>query len=249
MLLRININGQRAKNRLALIHLLKIRGIPYALETDSSIIIETPSANPNNRNGINWIDMKAFFALSPKAKQNKSKPGWHLRVPIQPNIDELKHSLSPVSQQHIADLAPGETVTIPDLANLIPHLTESNDYTNQITEAKNDLAPTLFRTVSNNSPANSWVTIDRPNNPDYEEASTGNIKTIDLEDSNSVIINSPDENIINNANPLLSKNSENMLNEELNEFMNNPDISSKDINEIKGRNTPDFYEPRQLKLF
>lgn len=113
--------------------------------------------------GLGVIDLKPFFAKSPNAIQ-KAGGGWYLRVPIR----RTKRSMSKrmYKQLNAVDTAPGESRTVisdylydrrkESSADLLNYTPRSNNIT-KTTGANGKSSYVSFRTVSDKSPASSWI--------------------------------------------------------------------------------------------
>ena len=104
------------------------------------------------------LDLKPFFKASSKAKSTKDG-GWYLVVPIKRKTRSMSHKL----YQDIKSSEVGETrlsdylYSGPKARKVNPF--NPNERTNSITKTRegNSTGYVSFRTVSSNSPANSWI--------------------------------------------------------------------------------------------
>jgi hypothetical protein len=132
--------------------------------------------------GLGVIDLKPFFAKSPNAVR-KPDGGWYMRVPIR----RTKRSMSSrmYKQLNAVNTAPGESRTVisdylydrrsESSADLLNYTPRSNNIT-KITGANGKSSYVSFRTVSDKSPASSWIlNRDRVNEEDTSKTFIKNV--------------------------------------------------------------------------
>ena len=114
-------------------------------------------------NNLEVIDLKPYFARSPNAERKKDG-GWYLVVPIQRSArgmsrrgyEELRAiNITPDEQRTVISSYLYDKRKLSD-ASMLNYTPRSNNIT-KIKSGKNRHSYVAFRTVSNTSPASSWI--------------------------------------------------------------------------------------------
>lgn len=114
-------------------------------------------------NKLGVIDLKPYFARSSK-KITKEGGGWYLRVPIQRKTRDMSRRM--YDQLRAINIKPDEKRTVitdylydrrrDSEASLLNYEPRSHNIEKKVT-GKNRHSYTAYRTVSDKSPANSWI--------------------------------------------------------------------------------------------
>lgn len=111
------------------------------------------------------IDLKPYFSRSSKAKQKKDGSGWYLIIPMRVRTNKMQSSL----YKKLNQLKPKKTYATSMVSYLEATNSSGKRYTNptpgankgNITKVQKEGSKKssyiMFRTVSNKSPASSWV--------------------------------------------------------------------------------------------
>lgn len=149
------------------------RGVRVTDRKDALNIAYTIMQDPENDMGSHVIDLKQYFALSEKRKHRKDGTGWYLKVPIRIKSDEGRRAYGSKAWKEISNLPFGVNYNPGvDPAKIQKVLGASQDgVMNKLKYTWKSANVTrrqwgnsgkrgryyAIRTVSDKSPANSWI--------------------------------------------------------------------------------------------
>lgn len=136
-------------------------------------------------NKLGVIDLKPYFAASPHKKQSKGG-GWYLTVPIKRQARGMSRRM--YDQLRAIDISPSDRQTVvtdylydrrrESEATMLNYTPKSKNIEKRKV-GKNRHVYTAYRTVSNKSPANSWiVNRDRVNSKDQSKTFVKNVNRL-----------------------------------------------------------------------
>lgn len=136
-------------------------------------------------NKLGVIDLKPYFAQSPK-RTLKEGGGWYLRIPMQRKTRDMSRRM--YDQLRAIDIAPDERRTVvsdylydrrrESSASMLNYEPKSHNIEKKVI-GRNRHAYTAFRTVSDKSPANSWIiNRDKVNEDDTSKTFIRNVNRL-----------------------------------------------------------------------
>lgn len=142
-----------------------------AKATPTGVEINVPSTPSQSNYSVGFYDMKPAFQQSSKVKFSKATHEWYLRVPIRRKVKSMSSNLYKQARgigvgttQKLENLLNEREETMSPFGQLpsnLNTLTGQQDLSGNLTRLHNPNGRgstyIAFRTVSANSPANSWI--------------------------------------------------------------------------------------------
>ena len=142
-----------------------------AKANSTGVEISAPSTPSQSNYSVGFYDMKPAFQNSSKVKFSKATHEWYLRVPIRRKVKSMNSNLYKQARgigvgttQKLDNLLNEREETMSPFGQLpsnLNTLTGQQDLSGNLTRLKNPNGRgstyIAFRTVSANSPANSWI--------------------------------------------------------------------------------------------